>query len=41
MSSFSRMLVWLLATVLVLQLTLGGWPRLKLWVHNKFIGVAA
>jgi hypothetical protein len=38
-TSFSRVLVWLLVTVMLLQLVLGGWARLRSWLHIKFIGV--
>lgn len=38
MESFSRVIVWLLATVLFLQLLLGGWGRMRQWLHVKFIG---
>jgi hypothetical protein len=41
MDSFARVIVWLLVTVMVLQLMLGGWGRLRRWLHVKFIGVAA
>lgn len=39
MSSFARVLVWLFAVLLVVQLSLGGWSRMRSWLSAKFIGV--
>lgn len=41
MESFSRVVIWLFATLLVLQLVTGGWSRLRAWLSVKFIGVPA
>jgi hypothetical protein len=35
----ARVLLWFLAVVLVLQLAMGGWKRLRSWTAAKFIGV--
>lgn len=39
MSSFARLLVWLFAVLLIVQLSLGGWKRMRQWLSAKFIGV--
>jgi hypothetical protein len=37
----ARLFVWLFGVLLVVQLTLGGWSRMRAWLSAKFIGVPA
>lgn len=41
MEAFARMVLLLVVVLAVVQLTTGGWPRLRLWLSTKFIGVPA
>lgn len=41
MESFARLLLWFLAVLCVVQLTTGGWSRLRTWLAVKFIGAPA
>jgi len=40
-TAFSRVVLWLFAVLVVLQLAQGGWSRLRTWFGVKFIGVPA
>lgn len=38
MESVARILVLILLAALFVNLSQGGWPQVKRWLHAKFIG---